>query len=406
MHGKNDTNATLRIPAVRLAKARRCAKELAATILVATGLAVGSPAQNTWIVNAGGGSANFTDLPSAVQAAADGDTIVVQTGPFNEGAVGFTTDKGLTIVGEGGRVPIFTAAAQPVAVVNLPAGSRFRMSGFSRPSDGKLHVRIEHCDGSVHLGEMRCREHLLGPEYDPGIIVNDSRDVTLRAVGTYGNPALQIDGSRVIASNCQFGRTYIGLGTGPCLRANYSTVDVVEPLFNTNGSYFAAIEAFGSDLRIVGSSSSHVTNSGFAIAANDGTVAIDPRVQLSVWGPWGASIVGSASVTTMPMSATFAVRNPGSSNLDLSTVAPVGKLVTVALGAPRPLVATPFGVLGIDVLQPVGFLVPQNVPAGGVVTTTLNVPAALALGTTFTSQATVIGGGQIEISLPSTVVVF
>jgi pectin methylesterase-like acyl-CoA thioesterase len=77
------------------------------TGLVAAATAGSLSAQQTFLVNAGGGpGVNFTSLPPAIAAAADGDTIVVQAGPFGEGAVGFTTSKGITILGQGGAVPV------------------------------------------------------------------------------------------------------------------------------------------------------------------------------------------------------------------------------------------------------------------------------------------------------------
>ncbi|HLU38404.1 MAG TPA: hypothetical protein VK081_03410, partial [Planctomycetota bacterium] len=55
-------------------------------------------AQRTWVVDVNNGpGTDFFDIPPAVAAAAPGDLIVVRAGQYN----GFSTNKGLRMVGEG-----------------------------------------------------------------------------------------------------------------------------------------------------------------------------------------------------------------------------------------------------------------------------------------------------------------
>ena len=148
-------------------------------------------AQSTWTVNAGGGpGVDFTDLPTAVAAASSGDTILVQTGPFGEGATPFSTSKGLTIVGVGGLVPISSTATARYEITDLPLGETFCMVGFDRPWDGELNFRIANCQGRVHLDRLRCRENQVFLPTWPSIEIADSGDVTLREVSTFGSPAV------------------------------------------------------------------------------------------------------------------------------------------------------------------------------------------------------------------------
>jgi hypothetical protein len=99
-------------------------------------------AQQTWTVNASGGpGAQFSSLAAAVAAAADGDVIVCQHPTFGEALGGFTTSKGLTIVGDGNGVPLTTLGA-PIQVIGLPAGRTFRMAGFQAISDGELRITL------------------------------------------------------------------------------------------------------------------------------------------------------------------------------------------------------------------------------------------------------------------------
>ena len=76
-------------------------------------------AQNTWIVDAASGpGANFTDLPVAVAAAADGDEILVRAGVY-----GMTTvTKALRITGEPGAELRSRRTDDVLLIQGLPAG--------------------------------------------------------------------------------------------------------------------------------------------------------------------------------------------------------------------------------------------------------------------------------------------
>ena len=367
-------------------------------------LAVSAGAQTTWIVNAGGGpGVNFTDLPSAVAAAADGDTIIVQTGPFNEGATPFTTNKGLTIVGEGGLVPIGTSAGAPIEVIGLPATSSFRMVGFSRPSNGALHFRIENCLGPVHLERLRCREFGFFFPTTPSMEIINSASVTVRDIVNFGTPAMQIDSSTVSLVQCRLGVTEINIGGGPWIGASDSSIDIVEPQFDTGFVIAAGITTDNCQLTIGGSSASTMSNpGGDLVDATGGTIVFDPAVSLSASG---SLFVGTATVTSADVPATWADNaNPGQS-IAITSSAPVGAFNFLALGAPGLLTATPIGTLGIDAAQPFVIAGPTVVPASGSVSTALTIPASFALGSAFASQSVVLTPGQLQLSHPVTFVV-
>jgi hypothetical protein len=91
-------------------------------------------AQTTWIVDdSGGPGVNFTSLPAAVAAAANGDTLLVAAGTYEAFHV---ANKALTIVGAGaGSTDIALAAPAPTLgsamlyVAMPPQGTTFRLSG-------------------------------------------------------------------------------------------------------------------------------------------------------------------------------------------------------------------------------------------------------------------------------------
>jgi len=381
---------------------------LGATLL----LLASTLAQSTWVVDAGGGAGvHFADLPTAVAAAASGDTILVRTGPFGEGAAPFVTDKGLTIVGEGGHVPIHSTVGNPFVVSGLPAGSSFRMVGFAWGlGTGELNFTISNCAGKVHLERLSAREPGPFAPVWPAFQIHASVDVTLREIVNFGAPAVQIDGSRVLMVGCQLGRTAIGVGGGQAVRANYSTVDIVEPRFDTVTTQPAAIELFQCTTRLTGSAASYVIqHGGFGpfqpvVLANGGSLRYDPTLPLSN-PPAGSLFSGTTPPVSASLPATFVSDAQPGSTMVLSTAAPVGSVVFPAIGTPGFLTATPLGTLGIDLSQPYGFLSAAVVPAGGVATTGLPLPLALPRGVAFAVQAVVAGGATLEMGLPCTFVV-
>jgi hypothetical protein len=369
-------------------------------LFVVAALAVSLPAQTTWIVNAGGGAGvHFLDLPSAVAAASNGDTIIVQTGPFGEGADPFVTSKGLTIVGEGGQVPIGTSTTAPIEVNGLLAGLTFRLVGFSRPTVGELNLRVINCAGNVHLESLQVREPGFMFPTGPAVVVENSPAVTMRAVDTFGSPAVQVTNSQVVLVSCRLGVTHIGLGGGPCLHATNSTVYVAQPSFDPAWHPYA-IQSTSSQLTIAGDGASLV-GGNTAVVTSGGSVTIDPAVpRPGLGGP----VSGSATVTfrTVPASRTTAAALLGAT-LGIVTTAPVGSAVFQALGLPGAPVSTPFGLLGIDVTGPFAFFPLSVTGPTGVVTNSVTIPAAVR-GSAWTTQAVVWDGVAWRLSLPVTFV--
>lgn len=113
-------------------------------------------AQTTWTVD-DDGPADFSDLPAAVAAAADGDTLIVRQGSYEEIVL---NGKGLTIIGEGDvnvtGGGIFTPAVPSLDVSNLNSNQRLVVRnldflGATISDDGLRITRIEDCAGPVLL---------------------------------------------------------------------------------------------------------------------------------------------------------------------------------------------------------------------------------------------------------------
>ncbi|MDF1800960.1 MAG: hypothetical protein P1V81_17455 [Planctomycetota bacterium] len=375
------------------------------SFLCALALCGAATAQSTWIVQFGGGpGVDFTDLPSAVAAAADGDTIIVQQA-FGFGATPFTTSKGLTIIGEGGAVNIQTQAWNPIVIQNLPVGSSFRMAGFSKAQEGGVNVRILDCKGEVHLQDLEAREPQAFFTTSPSIEVLRSASVTLSDVRNFGAPAILADQSVVTVVDCWLQvMPSTGLGGGAAIEATTSTIHIVQPHFSVDFGVQSSIATVGCTLSITGdpTSSIHNTN-GDLIFATGGQIELDPAVTLST-GVGFSAFSGSAPVTTkaLPASWTSDV-HPGQS-MALTTWAPPGAHVFQAIGEPGLLTTHPFGLLGIDITQGFFYLPTRVAPASGVVQWSLPVPASLAAGSAFTTQALIATGISAELGKPCTFV--
>lgn len=374
-------------------------------------------AQTTWIVNASGGAGvHFTDLAPAVAAAADGDTIRCQHPLFGESLNGFTTNKGLTIVGDGNGVPLTTLTA-PIQVVGLPAGRTFRLAGFQAVLDGELRIVLQNCQGHVEIDNVAAREPDFVFPTTPAIDIAGCTSVVLREVVDFGTPAARIDASRVVLVGCWLGLTRIDLGGGPCLWATNAEVDVVQPRFRTGGLQQApgfgwpAITATNSVLRVAGQGPAVVSGGppgsatgGSAIVAIGGSVTVAPTVTLLA-GLGQPLTAGTATFATVVVPATWSSTAHPGNLVTFFTMAPAGAAVWLALGPSAPLVATPLGTLGIDAAAGYAMFPPQTSSGVAPVLGIAVVPPTLPVGQSFAAQAVVWDGAALRLTTPVTVVV-
>lgn len=104
---------------------------------------VGIARSETLIVDVNAGTcSDFTDLPPAIAAAQDGDTIRILPGSYSA----FTLDKELTLIGEG------SVSVAPGAIIeNIAAGERVTLVNISLTSTFFSPAEIRSCDGVVVL---------------------------------------------------------------------------------------------------------------------------------------------------------------------------------------------------------------------------------------------------------------
>jgi hypothetical protein len=377
----------------------------ALSVLVAA-LSASLPAQSTWIVNSGGGpGVHFTDLASAVGAAAHGDTILVFPDAFRNPYGSFTTDKGIAVVGV--NRPFLSTLPGPVRVQNLAAARTFRLAGFDTPRNQELHVEVLGCAGLVHLEDLHAVEHGAFLPSWPAIDVANCTLVTLHDVEDFGTPGLRVDASRVVATACRFGVTSLGLGGGPCLWASNASVQVAEPRFEaTFGSAVPAITTTNSQLFVGGTAAGWIQGSqdfvggaAAAIQATGGVVIVDPNVRLNPFTPVPQPITGTAVVAIAPVPVSFVANDAPGLALAATFTAPAGSAVIGFLGLPSLPLPTP---LGVQMLQasPLATLTVAVVPGAGAVVATTGVPAALPRGMAFGVQSAVLRSGAVLLGAP------
>jgi len=189
---------------------------------VALALFTVSAAAGTLTVGPAGTGADFTELTTAVAAAAPGDVLLVAPGQYSSTAT-VVVNKPLTILGAGSDVtrveslPAFPVLdSLPLYVVGLAAGEEVRIAGLglhaaSFGGEFATAFVIENCVGPVVLADISTgAEGMIGDSPGLGQIRGSAQVVLdgceLRVLGGASNtpptPALRIENSEVHINGC------------------------------------------------------------------------------------------------------------------------------------------------------------------------------------------------------------
>ncbi|MBK8095547.1 MAG: hypothetical protein IPK26_00455 [Planctomycetes bacterium] len=365
-------------------------------------------AQRTWIVDSmGGPGVDFTDLPAAVGAASAGDRIEVRPGAPGLVYTGFTTNRGLTVLGIGGAIQLLPSPT--ITVSGLPAGEQFRLAGFTTLRGHELRIAVTACAGQVHLENLHALEPGFFMPPTPSVLIADSPLVTMRDVETFGSPAVRIERSRAVLANCRLGLSSIGLGAGTGLEAIDATVSISEPIFRT-GITVPAIVGTRSAIRIGGSTAGLVAAGdaqwgvpGTPIIANGGTITVDPNVQLQASPSSAPAITGTATVVFAPEPATWtSAAHPGQA-MTVQASAPIGAAVVGILGLPAAPFALPIGELELQ-MAPLATWFVGTTGANGAFSGSVPLTTTLPRGLAFAVQPAVALAGNIRLGMPCTFV--
>ena len=363
-------------------------------------LALGLPAQQTIVVDAGGGG-QFADMPEAVAAAQPGDTLLVKPGAYSF----FSISKGLRVLGEPGVTAGNLFAA--FAVSNLPAGEAVVIRDVD-PDNILAAARVSLTDnlGYVHLENLTL---------DGGLDVHNCAQVSVHRSSVAGTVPAAAD---VRDSTALFSRTRIqGLGSlsfpGPGLRCTNSTVIFAEAVCIGPDATFRsgpgpALQVVSGDVTVTGDSSTAMFagSSGFgalsspAILVNGGTLNIDPTVQVvptgvspPISGDGGRVVVDH--IASMRADATNSV-------LSLRVFAPGAlQAITVASFPRVPPLNTPFGPFWFTNLH---LVIDAGPVVGNERQASLNLPP-LTPGAIVLLQAVVARPTGPEMSMPAVLTV-
>ncbi len=349
-------------------------------------------AQRTWIVDAASGPGfDFTDLPPAFAAVADGDRVLVRAGSY--GAATLTRGIQLIAVGPASIVP--RGGVQAFVVSGIRAGAVCSIAGFSigSPVNLGVHLQIDGCAGSVVLQQCDILGNTRGSAVTT--LVSGSAAVSLHRCGVWG--AINVSGSRVTATECTFRFSpSFGVQPPPTISLSGSTIDLANSLVIGTGG------VPGGGLGVWATNSSLTVRKGSRIeggATISGPVpSIDGQSTTNVVADPAAVLTPAPqalqSLSTVPLPTLTASLAPLGGSLAVTLNATQSDLYVLFAAVPAPPTSLPFGALW---LQPTSMvLVGSGVLATGPAVTTFPVPNdpvldGLALAFQGASGATAVG---------------
>lgn len=354
--------------------------------LAAVGL-LAAPAftQRTWIVDAAGGPGHhFKDLPPALAAASDGDTILVRRGVYQGGATG----KALTILGSPG-----VSLRTPFTVSGLAAGKTLTLAGVTikltwSPSSGKpipgwgaVRLLLSNNQGRVHLDRVTLPLNSISIPLFPctnrmgGVRIQNCAHVTMTRCSVTGVTPLRVSASTVAVSSstlqghqprcCTIATTTTcsqpteGLVVGSGARVYLSRCTVSGGRGVRFGSFLPrrypsrpALSAAASAVTIAGDAADrYVAGTPYAgqpptsaLVVNGGTLFLDAKVTL-VPNPGAKPISGTHTRKPgRPVALSVAGAPPGGT-VRCTTISGAGETCYLLLGLPGPVRSTAWGTL-------------------------------------------------------------
>ncbi|MEZ5967049.1 MAG: hypothetical protein R3F56_24640 [Planctomycetota bacterium] len=343
-------------------------------VVAAVSSSLACRAQRTWVVDAAGGAGvDFTDLPPAFAAVADGDRVVVRRGTYTPG----TLTHAIQLVGQPGAAMSFRNAS-PFLVRGIPAGRTCSIEGFTLTDVpfSQNHLRFENCAGIVAVQSVVVLPATF-PALSPAHFsyVSDCAGVSFHACTLEGGlGALR---SRVTASGCTLNGPNAVITAPSTLMTTDTEVDLT----------LCSVRGLDGTPEFVGSAAATLVRSRLTARSGtqmiagtplfsgplpsiDGTftsdVTVDPSVVLT---PAPQHLV---ALVVTPLPALTAPRVPIGSTLPLSLASPVNDLYAIFAALPAPPFSMLWGEVWLDV--PTSVFLATGVQTGGLTTVWLPIP--------------------------------
>lgn len=246
--------------------------------------------QSVHVVNGGTGNV----LQAAIDAAADGDTVLVHGGSFDDVTI---ARKALTLVAE----PPLGTLVSSLAVSAIPAGKRCVVAGIDvAPPPNTIAVLVTGCDGSVRVEDVRANRDFAHSV--DALVVTASSDVACVRSAFHGGAQIPTPGPNATPSYVA-GRGVVCVGSALALYTCFAnggagqTDHFINPAFATSGAGAGgvALSVDGSSTVFAGRSTFEggVGGDGRALAC----VAIPCGIAPSAGADGGAGIVAAPGAT-------------------------------------------------------------------------------------------------------------
>lgn len=400
------------------------------SLLVCLAVVAAPAAQRTWIVDAANlPGTDFTDLPPAEAAAADGDTLLVRAGTYT----GFTTSKGIAVLGAGSVVQ-GSFFSPSITVAGLPAGRVFRAQGLVIGGGvfGQS-IMLNGNDGAVHLEAIDAIVGGYPPAYG-AIGISTSRMVSIVNGGWQSALAVNLASARVSIVHSRLeGRAAISdpragasWGAAAALNVQGGVVDVADStlvggagalVWPYVGGYWPSAPAISvsnalsaATLRLRAGAVGDVraglgVNTATPVSAitGDGVALVDSRITFASYA--GApAIAPTVQATVGLVPGLSLVGGTLGANLVLTHRGRAAQPCLAAIGVVGTVLVFPFGdlVLELATMQTLPVVLADGV---GVATWTVPLPINQSLaGLAFTWQVGSDAGG-LMLSNPASVIV-
>ncbi len=372
--------------------------------------------QQTWLVD-WYGNGDFTDMPPAVAAASPGDTIVVANSDLNL-YTPTLIDKGITLRQSYNYFTVFD-----VQVANLPAGQRFALVGWG----GVFNLNFTNCAGQVVLDRVDMFRAFDGTRRS--CMATNCDHITVNASGLLD---VFTSGSRAVFSRSgMFGyRSLDGTIASPGLTTIDSDVSIADCFVQgeshlaqtTTPAPVAGIEMQGGSLVVTGRGGFAYVQGGSAccdvsvdpavvvhapaIRSDGGSCQIDPDVALAPVS--GAPTVGTSvfDFEEIGFLRQVTLPYPAAGALETDLYAVPGVPAIVCASAPVAPLPTPFGELWVDPLQLIVVASGTTDATGRLYHVFGGLNASIPVDLAFAWQGVYLANGMIELTLPSTTVMW
>lgn len=336
--------------------------------LVAIAAAAVAPAQGrTWIVDQNGGpGTHFTDLPPAVAAAADGDTLVIRSGTYSP----FATGKALTLLGQGGVVVRDQLQFPPavVAVSGLPQDRSFVLKNLRiEVLATSTILSLVNNAGRVHLEDVEAIAPSIPPTSIVACSVHRCSEVTFVNGRLTGFPALfssesllTIAGTEIAGmDNCGSIRcVHVGLGMwlqdSIALLSRASVRGGSGNPFNPLALPRPAIRMVRSGVLATGDATTSITAGALggagpvpAIDTDAGVLHLDTKIVVR-GSQGGPDVAGTALVVRRRIVSLTGAGGPPGGKVKVEIVSPTGDLYQLAASVPADPLVHPSGFVFLD----------------------------------------------------------